>query len=112
MKYGNKNKIKFGGVKKYINFFIKPALMFVLLAALIVSAVNNADKSGKKESIELIEKNIKKAAISCYAIEGRYPADFEYLVKNYGLSINTDKYCVFYSIFATNIMPDITVTEK
>jgi hypothetical protein len=60
----------------------------------------------------VVEESIQKAAISCYALEGRYPQSFEYLTKNYGISIDTDKYAVFYSVFASNIMPDITVVEK
>ena len=43
------------------------------------------------------------------AIEGRYPPSVEYLEENYGILIDRDKYDVFYSGFASNFMPDITV---
>ncbi len=53
-----------------------------------------------------------RAVISCYATEGSYPESYEYLQKNYGVSINEDKYAVFYEAFASNMMPDITIIER
>ena len=47
--------------------------------------------------------------MQCYAIEGRYPPSVDYLEENYGILIDRDKYDVFYSGFASNFMPDITV---
>ena len=44
-----------------------------------------------------------------YAIEGRYPPSVEYLEEHYGIQIDRERYNVFYSGFASNIMPDITV---
>ena len=42
-------------------------------------------------------------------MEGRYPPSVDYLEENYGILIDRDKYDVFYSGFASNFMPDITV---
>ena len=52
-----------------------------------------------------------KAAINCYAIEGFYPADIDYLKDNYGLIID-DRYNVFYEVQASNIMPNISVNRR
>ena len=38
-----------------------------------------------------------------------YPPSVEYLEEHYGIQIDRERYNVFYSGFASNIMPDITV---
>ena len=50
--------------------------------------------------------------MACYAAEGIYPPDLDYLEEHYGLQIDRDRYTVFYQIFASNLMPDITVLEQ
>jgi hypothetical protein len=95
-----------------IYFILKPAAIFLLFALLFVWGMRIANQNSRKEDISVAQKSIQKAAVCCYAIEGRYPPSYEYLEKNYGVKINTDKYAVFYSLFASNIMPDITVLEK
>ena len=49
--------------------------------------------------------------VSCYAIEGAYPESFDYLKENYNLYIDEDKYSVQYMVFASNIMPTVTIIE-
>ena len=51
----------------------------------------------------------RRASVQCYAIEGRYPPSLEYLAQHYGIQIDKERYDVFYSGFASNFMPDITV---
>ena len=91
---------------------IKPAVVFLLFLLLFIWGINITKQNSRKEDITAAEKSIQKAAIICYAIEGRYPPNYEYIKENYGIYINPDKYAVFYSLFASNIMPDITVLEK
>ena len=50
--------------------------------------------------------------MTCYASEGVYPPDLEYLKDHYGVQIDEERYTVFYERFAQNLMPDITVLEK
>lgn len=58
-----------------------------------------------------LEDAIRRDTVLCYAIEGQYPPSVEYLEENYGLTIDRSRFAVFYSGFASNIMPDITVIE-
>lgn len=60
----------------------------------------------------MAEDNLRRAVVSCYALEGRYPPDVKYLQEQYGLQLNEEKYIVHYEVFAENIMPDITVLER
>ena len=59
-----------------------------------------------------LETAIRRSAAACYAGEGIYPPDLDYLKEHYGLQIDETRYRVFYEIFANNIMPEITVLER
>lgn len=50
--------------------------------------------------------------MACYAAEGIYPPDLDYLKDHYGVQVDEERYTVFYSVFAENLMPDITVLEN
>ncbi len=63
----------------------------------------------ESEQLNVLDQAIRRATIQCYAIEGRYPPSVEYLEEHYGISIDREKYHVFYDGWASNIMPDITV---
>jgi len=91
--------------------------LFVPLVALLaicclLTAVGNVESGHTKERERRVEDTIKKAVVSCYAIEGVYPATLEYVEEYYGLQINYEEYDVFYEVFADNIMPEITVVPK
>ena len=87
------------------------ALLILVLAAGIVG-LRAADEARGEEGARVLEDGIRRAAVSCYAIEGRYPDTLQYLEDNYGVYVDEDEYAVFYEVFATNIMPDVTVIEK
>lgn len=61
------------------------------------------------EGAQTLQNAIKRACVQCYAIEGRYPPSVQYLEEDYGIQIDEERYDVFYSGFASNVMPDITV---
>ena len=61
---------------------------------------------------ELVQNAVRRAALTCYAVEGAYPSTLDYLKRNYGLVYDEENYFVFYNSFASNILPEIRVTEK
>lgn len=61
---------------------------------------------------EAIQTAIEKAAVQCYALEGQYPPDLEYLRDNYGIQIDYDNFIYDYVIFASNLRPIIKVIDK
>jgi len=86
----------------------------VLLAGLttvFLTAVSNLEKGHALEGKEQLEEVLRKASAACYASEGCYPPDLNYLKENYGIQINEEKYTVIYEVIASNLMPDITVLE-
>jgi hypothetical protein len=75
-------------------------------------AVDNAQRKSNEESYNILSDAIIRSAVQCYAIEGFYPPDIEYLENNYGLLVDHNKYFVSYSVFASNIIPEVQVFLK
>ena len=87
-------------------------VVFVLVAVLIIQGIGRASSVSDREELELAERAIRQAAVSCYAMDGAYPATFQDLKDRCSIAVNEEKFAVFYEIFASNIMPEITVTER
>lgn len=94
-----------------LNLIISASLLFCVMAVCIYG-LRCADDARGDESARVLEDSIRRASVSCYAIEGRYPDTVEYLSENYGVYINEAEFAVFYEVFASNIMPEVTVIEK
>lgn len=90
------------------------ALLLIAVCILLVFclALTNLDSGRQEESKLQLEQAIRRSAVACYAAEGVYPPDLDYLQEYYGLQIDHSKYHVVYEIFAENLMPDITVLDK
>ena len=67
--------------------------------------------SGEAQT-ELVRDAVRRAVVTCYAVEGAYPSGVDYLMENYGLVYDEENYFVVYMAFASNIMPEIRVVER
>lgn len=84
----------------------------VLLLILSVPIANLIKDRNTEYQMEQVESAIQRSLNLCYAQEGFYPAQLDYLIENYGLIVDDRLYYVSYKIFASNIRPDITVFRK
>lgn len=91
---------------------IVAVVAFAALIAVFCLLVTQAGDRGADNERELVRSAVKNAALTCYAVEGAYPEELDYLRENYGLAYNTEVYVVHYDAFASNIMPDIQVSER
>lgn len=89
-----------------------PVLLFILTIGAAGAAGVYFRHTSNMQSVDLLRQSARRAVVQCYAIEGNYPADVEYLEQNYGLEYNHDKYFIDYQIFASNVMPDLEVYER
>lgn len=91
-------------------------ILFPVLAAAVLmfflSALDNLKTGNGEEGKEQLEQALKRCAVACYATEGIYPPNVEYMKEHYGIQIDEERYLVMYEVFAENLMPDITVLEK
>lgn len=83
-------------------------ILLVILMFFLVSSRVIAGKT-QEEKLNALTEAVQRASVQCYAIEGRYPPSVEYLEEHYGISIDRERYHVFYDGWASNIMPEITI---
>ena len=87
-------------------------LIFIALIAAFVLLVNNITNKNTGRELQIVRDAVKNAALTCYAVEGMYPDDLDYLREHYQLSYNEERYYVFYEPLASNLMPAIKVAER
>ena len=87
-------------------------LLFAAVAVWMVQGVREAARVSDQEGLRMAQEAVERAVISCYSLEGVYPATYEDLKAKSGLAIDEEKYIVFYDIFASNIRPSVTIVER
>ena len=97
-------------------YIVRDAIMAVLLSAAAVAitavSITDSNNSRKSENLNIVESGVRRAAAECYAVEGFYPDNLQYLIDNYNLHIDENECIVHYSPVSSNIMPDIRVISK
>ena len=88
------------------------AAAFFLILTVILAGLKITNQSVSESGLRVAKEAVLRAAVSCYALEGAYPESYAYLKENYAVNVNEALYMVNYTIFASNIMPDITVTKR
>ncbi len=91
---------------------LRQSALFILAIVLLVFMVTKINSFYSRQNISLIKQSVQRAAVECYSVEGIYPPDIDYLVDNYSLTYNSDRYYIFYETFASNVMPTIEVYER
>ena len=91
----------------------KRGMMLVLaLVVAMVAGVSRLESGRQALGRERLEEALRRTAVSCYACEGAYPPNVAYMQEHYGLQYDSAAYTVRYELFASNLMPDITVLEN
>lgn len=86
-------------------------LLLLLLPAVMWLGAQTIQGRADGQSIQLLGNSLRRAAVHCYAVEGRYPPDLDYLCATYGVGYDKERFAVYYTTVASNLMPDITVLE-
>lgn len=97
--------------KTLLSFFL-PCVMFAAMLAWFIIASTNAASSTDKQELSALKTNIENGITMCYAVEGAYPVDVEYLCDHYGLIYDSSRYIIHYERFASNIRPTVMVLER
>ena len=86
--------------------------LFALLIALALFVITALSGQNDQREMSQLKQSLRRASVACFAVEGCYPPDVEYMETHYGLVVNHDKYAVFYNVFSANIMPVVTVARR
>lgn len=87
-------------------------VMALVMLLVFLAALSDLSKGNSRQGREQLETALRRSAVACYAAEGIYPDDISYLEEHYGVQIDEERYTVIYDVFASNLMPDITVLEN
>lgn len=89
------------------------AIFFVLIfiVAIYFYFLIDPISTSKEQEILSLKQSIISSTVHCYAVEGSYPPNINYLKKSYGLYFDESKYIVIYDSFADNVMPNIIVNR-
>lgn len=91
---------------------ISVSALILFIGLFFLVAVQNLDSDQGYEAKLQLEDALRRTAVACYAAEGVYPPSVEYMEEHYGIQIDEKRYVVHYQVFASNIMPEITILEK
>ena len=104
------------GLRTVVGWILPPAVAAAALlcfsVALTSLALDGLESGRAEEDMRQLEEAVWRGCVACYAAEGRYPPDLEYLKEHYGIQVDEGRYTVRYDAFAENLMPDITVLEN
>ena len=92
----------------------KEIAVVVLTAALLAGVwflVSGVEKANDSAQTQFVYDAVHNAALTCYAVEGAYPENLDYLRAHYGLAYDESRYRVTYDAFGSNLMPEIYVVE-
>ena len=98
----NKSSLSFSG-------FLLPVLLFYIMLLMILGGLSSVSSAAGREEAARLRDTVLQDAVQCYALEGFYPEDLEYLKEHYGLTYDPEKYVVSYEVIGSNLMPDVTV---
>ncbi len=100
-------------LRKIARFLAALGMPLILLAALALfeRGVDSLNAGRSQEALTRLTQAIRRSSVACYAAEGSYPEDLDYLKEHYGLQIDEERYTVFYEPVGANLMPQITVLE-
>jgi len=91
---------------------IAVTILFCIILLLFSAGISRLEQGQHREDRQILEEALRRTAVACYAAEGFYPPDVAYMQQHYGLQFDESRFAVRYEVFASNLMPDITVLDK
>lgn len=106
------NRLRRENRESVIKTIVIPLLLTLLVIGLMFLGMHLFTDSAIEQDRRLTENSIRKTVITCYADEGRYPPDIDYMEEHYGLRVDNDRYIIDYDCLAANIFPNINVFTR
>lgn len=88
----------------------KSILTACIIACVFGAGIYLIDDFMTTKSYNALYDEIKQASDHCYAVEGRYPPDLQYIQENYGINVDNRRFTVDYRRTSPNRMPEIKIS--
>ena len=87
-------------------------IVLLLLCVLLIYCTGVISNHSTGEQMKVLSDAVERSIVQCYALEGEYPTDIDYLQKNYGLSYDESKFTINYSYVDSRTMPEVDIAVK
>lgn len=87
-------------------------VFFILIFVIFFYGIYTIDHTTRAKQYESLQNTIHEDIIHCYAVEGTYPPNLDYLKEHYGLTYDESSFFVDYTSIGSNIMPDVTIIQE
>lgn len=94
--------------KLHIGQFL-PVLLLLFVTALFAFSSDNLTNAADSREQEIVSTALNRSITQCYALEGNYPPDLDYLCDHYGFTYNKDHFFIDYQYIGSNLRPDVTI---
>lgn len=84
-------------------------MVSLILVYFVIAGIGDYDSKFMDAETDRVKNLVEQYAIQCYATEGAYPPNVQYLSDHYGLVLDEDKYIYEYEPVAENIKPIIQI---
>jgi hypothetical protein len=104
---------RFSAKKEKGNFtYILPVLLLAAVIALFFFGTKSLNSSNTAHEEEIVQTALDRSITQCYALEGFYPPDLDYLSDHYGFTYNSDHFFIDYRYIGSNLRPDVTIIKR
>lgn len=93
-------------------YVILAVLILAVAAGLYLGIARFSGQDMNEEGAKALKAAVERCALQCYVVEGVYPPSLSYLEENYGLTVNHEDFYITYEAFASNLPPDVIITER
>ncbi len=80
-----------------------------IVAVFVLLSMRSFGQQHEGRKVGQVRDAVLSYIAQCYALEGAYPPNLQYLEDNYGLIMDTGRYIYHYDMFASNMFPDVKV---
>ena len=95
--------------RSWVKGLVITLVSFGIALCVLISGLTNISARNEQAQATALKASVLRATLTCYAIEGRYPQDAEYLHVHYGLLYDRSHFIVTINTFSENLLPDISV---
>ena len=85
------------------------AATVAVLIILIFIGLGSLSTTQSDKQLDIARDAIIKAAVQCYALESQFPESLQYLVDNYGVTLDESKFIYHYRVIGMNMVPEIKI---
>lgn len=89
-----------------------PLLAGIVILLLFLRGIQSVSDTTLAKQQESLETALARSIAQCYAVEGMYPPNLDYLKEHYGLTYDADMFLVDYQPIGSNLMPETTVLPR